>query len=158
MVNKAIEHLQQELKEKDKTISYIIKSLQAKTRECDELISGKDFYLLKIETLEDKCEELKEENEELNKRNNFLLQRLEVDDTETSLVFKLQNELRQKGNEFYLAIKSIVKYKQVLSDIEKYAKENDDLLQGLHHEWANNKIILDIINKAKDGKNDTKIF
>ena len=54
MVNKAIEYLQQELKEKDKTISYIIKSLQAKTTECDELISGKDFYLQKIETLEDK--------------------------------------------------------------------------------------------------------
>lgn len=36
MVNKAIEHLQQELKEKDKTISYIIKNLQAKTKECEK--------------------------------------------------------------------------------------------------------------------------
>lgn len=36
MTDKAIEHLQQELKEKDKTISYIIKSLQAKTKECEK--------------------------------------------------------------------------------------------------------------------------
>ena len=31
MVNKAIEYLQQEIKEKDKTISYIIKRLKSKT-------------------------------------------------------------------------------------------------------------------------------
>lgn len=65
------------------------------------------------------CEELKEENEELNKRNNFLLQRLEVDDTETSLVFKLRKELENSKNEFYFAIKSELKYKQALDEIEK---------------------------------------
>ena len=37
MTDKAIEHLQQELKEKDKTISCIIESLQVKTKECEEL-------------------------------------------------------------------------------------------------------------------------
>ena len=37
------------------------------------------------------CEELKEENEVLNKRNNFVLRRLDGDDNDTSLVFKLQN-------------------------------------------------------------------
>ena len=130
------------------------KQLKRKEQECDELISEKDFYLQKIETLEDKCEELKEENEELNKRNNFLLQRLEVDDTDTSLVFKLQRELENSRGEFYLAIKSELKYKDALDEIEKYAKENNDLLQGYHYEWANNKIILEIINKTKDGNND----
>lgn len=70
MTDEAIEHLQQELKEKDKTISCIIESLQAKTKECEELISGKDFYLQKIETLENKCEELKAQLETYSKMLN----------------------------------------------------------------------------------------
>ena len=36
------------------------KQLKRKEQECEELISEKDFYLQKIETLEDKCEELEE--------------------------------------------------------------------------------------------------
>ena len=63
MTDKAIEHLQPEIKEKDKTISCIIESLQAKTKECAALISEKDFHLQKIETLEDKCEKLKSQIE-----------------------------------------------------------------------------------------------
>lgn len=57
------------------------------------------------------CERLEEENEELNKKNNFLLQRLEVDDTETSLVFKLQRELENSKSEFYHAVVTNVKLK-----------------------------------------------
>ena len=41
------------------------KQLQRKTAECEELISKTDFYLQKIETLEDKCEELKERLERI---------------------------------------------------------------------------------------------
>ena len=41
------------------------KQLAHKTQECEELISEKDFYLQKIETLEDKCENLLNEYDEL---------------------------------------------------------------------------------------------
>ena len=52
MVNKAIEHLQQELKEKDKTISYIIKSLQAKTKECEKYEQTLNSIVTTIKDLE----------------------------------------------------------------------------------------------------------
>lgn len=41
------------------------------------------------------------------------------------------------------------RYRKALEEIEEYANENDEMLQGYHHEWANNKQILDIISKAK---------
>lgn len=40
------------------------------------------------------------------------------------------------------------KYKQALKEIKEKAQENNELLQGYHHEWANNKLILDIINEV----------
>ena len=111
MVNKAIEYLQQELKEKDKTISYIIKSLQAKTRECDELISGKDFYLQKIETLEDKCEELKKEI--INKNEKIKELRFSVSDLTNRLCYlNAEKSFR------------IIDLEQTLDEIEKELKED----------------------------------
>lgn len=50
--------------------------------------------------------------------------------------------------------KEIDRYRKALEEIEEYAKENDDMLQGYHHEWANNKQILEIINKANGDEND----
>lgn len=40
------------------------------------------------------------------------------------------------------------KYKQAFKKIKDKAKENDELLQGYHLEWANNKLILEIINEV----------
>lgn len=42
------------------------------------------------------------------------------------------------------------RYKQALEQIEKLAQENNDYLEGYHHEWANNKLILEIINEVKN--------
>lgn len=39
-------------------------------------------------------------------------------------------------------------YRKALEEIERLANENNELLQGYHHEWANNKLILEIISKA----------
>lgn len=122
-----------------------------------------DCYFKQLARKTAECEELKEENEELTQRNAFLLQRLEVDDNDTSLVFKLQNELRQKSNEFYQAIKSNVKYEQALDEIENIIKdlENKNILTfpDLSKEENYNMImkqcnsgyvqILNIIAKAK---------
>lgn len=45
------------------------------------------------------------------------------------------------------------RYRKALEEIERLANENNELLQGYHHEWANNKLILEIISKAKgEGK------
>lgn len=41
------------------------------------------------------------------------------------------------------------RYRKALEEIERLANENNELLQGYHHEWANNKLILEIISKAK---------
>lgn len=155
----------------DKAIKFECKKdcKKKNTSECYELncIEGQINVLEQLSRKTAECEKLKEENEELNKRNTFLLQRLEVDDNDTSLVFKLQNELRQKENEFYQAIKSNVKYKQVLNEIaniiknrieEKYHKNCKHFKNctnacgiGIQEEL---NTILDIISKAKDGKNE----
>lgn len=41
-------------------------------------------------------------------------------------------------------------YRLALDDIEKFAKENVELLEGYHLEQANCLTILDIINKVKE--------
>ena len=93
MTDKIIEHLQQKLKEKDKTISCIIESLQAKIKECDELISGKDFYLQKIETLEDKCEKLKSQIEIYSNTLEGLSQKILKSEQECEKYKKALNDI-----------------------------------------------------------------
>lgn len=82
------------------------------------LLSEEEYT--EYQNMKARLNELKEDNEELNKRNNFLLRRLEVDDNDTSLVFKLQRELENSKSEFYCAIKSELKYKKALEEIKKY--------------------------------------
>ena len=64
-------------------------------------------------------EELRVENNELNTINTRLLERLEVDKTDTSLVFNLDKELRQAKKEFYIAIQKVVKLEQTLTEIKE---------------------------------------
>lgn len=58
------------------------------------------------------CEKLQEQIEELETINQRLLHRLEVDDNDTSLVFKLDKELRIKGQELATAIIKQVELQQ----------------------------------------------
>lgn len=118
-------------------------------KELKQQLKDKEIYIVGLrkqnQELQKACEELREECDELNKRNNFLLQRLEVDDTETSLVFKLQRELENSNSEFYFAVKSELKYKRALDELKDFIFSNDEALDILGSEN-----ILAIINKAKD--------
>lgn len=112
------------------------KQLAHKTQECEELKEyhnkccqefekekqdlinkynqlSRDFYNGKYCNV-DKCkqlDQLKSENEELTTINARLLGRLEVDETDTSIVFSLDKELRQKEKEFYTSTQKVVKLK-----------------------------------------------
>ena len=105
------------------------KQLSRKTAECEELISEKDFYLQKIETLEDKCEELK-----------ATIRNLQISNT------KLQNNNQQLDG----AITKAKCYEQALNDIEKLISEwyENEIIQ-YQSDYDN---LLDIINKAKEQK------
>ena len=72
-------------------------------------------------------------------------QRLQAENEE------LNNELQTgKDNHAYAVEleKDIDRYKQALEEIKEKAQENNDLLQGYHLKWANNKLILEIINEV----------
>ena len=47
-----------------------------------------------------------------------------------------------------LNCKDLQKFKRALAEVKKIAEENGELLQGYHKEWANNKLILEIINEV----------
>ena len=164
MVNKAIEHLQQELKEKDKTISYIIKSLQAKTRECEQI--KEKYEALKLENQEgyEIVDELKQECEELKRKlsNQEQLYENEIEIYNNSCL-----QLRQENDDLYLerlalntansGINALLevkeqecdRYLKALEEIEEYIKEEEwSLLDYVIRD------INDIINKAKDGNNE----
>lgn len=114
------------------------------------LLSEEEYT--EYQNIKTRLKELKEENEELNKRNNFLLRRLEVDDTETSLVFKLQRELEQGKSEFFYAIKSELKYKQALDTIKSIVSSTLDCGEWIGQGDNKMENILNIINKVKDGE------
>lgn len=126
------------------------KQLARKTQECEQI--KEKYEALKLENqegyeivaeLKHECEELKKEKAEIKKYLGIsyktIMQRLE-ELTEYKLKRQLEYIKIQEEND---------RYRKALQEIEEYAKENDDMLQGYHHEWANNKQILEIINKAK---------
>ena len=155
MTDKAIEHLQLEIKEKDKTISCIIESLQAKTKECDELISGKDFYLQKIETLEEECEKLKKQLMQKSEVDMFFNTPVEGWDNDPCKICKYKNEYQR--------------YEQALDEVLSIAT-NSDMLPCADFEVDCTKCkdrikekgkrcmryglikIKNVVEKAKDGK------
>ena len=87
--------------------------------------------------LEQECEEIKEKYEALKLENQE--------------GYEIVAELKHECEELK---ESNDRYHKALEEIEKYAKENDEMLQGYHHEWANNRQILEIINKAKGGEDE----
>ena len=92
---------------------------------------------------------LKQECEELTKNNDEPRMRLcnecgEKDDY--NIPCKM---IRDLDYDLQKALEENERYRKALVEIEELANENNELLQGYHHEWANNKLILEIINKAK---------
>ena len=117
------------------TYKELEEKLLRKEQECEELkedlIEAKAHgdYLNNLalsETLNlvsEQFDQLKAENEELATINARLLGRLEVDETDASLVFNLDKELRQKEKEFYTAIQKVVKLKQTLAEIKEITEK-----------------------------------
>ena len=145
-VKNYIEKEKQERKAKrTKSIKSLKEQLKAKEQECEELKKGyaeltdivapymDDFtgyneelggfdIVLCVKQLLEQLDQFKAENEELNIINTRLLGRLEVDEIDTSLVFNLDKELRQKQKEFYIAIQKVVKLKKTLTEIKKISE------------------------------------
>lgn len=100
--------------------------------------------------------ELQEENKELSEEIGELKKQIEeYQDQEPTIVNTIGNlQLQVKA-----WIEQSAKYKQALIEIEKFAKENVELLEGYHLEQANCLTILNIINEVKANKNkiDSKI-
>ena len=102
-------------KRDEQRIVELNKTIKAKEQECEEL-AYENYELNEL------FDRLKAENEELTTINARLLGRLEVDEIDTSLVFNLDKELRQKEKEFYTAIQKVVKLKQTLTEIKEIAE------------------------------------
>ena len=114
---KAKEQECEELKEARKNSRCAWKSLEGTF--CPEAQEQLEAYKMEAEEGKEINAELKAENEELTTINARLLGRLEVDEKDTSLVFNLDKELRQKEKEFYTAIQKVVKLKQTLTEIKE---------------------------------------
>ena len=158
----------------DKFPNCIYRQLARKTQECDELISEKDFYLQKIEVLEQECEQ---KDKEINKLN-IIIDRLlkaggydlnisspeDFEDVYKDMDYKLGliDELKQEceelkayaqrqenqREEYY---KEYLKKDKALEEIEGYVRDNSDFDKS---DTLTSKTgaydILDIINKAKE--------
>ena len=84
---------------------------------------------------------LKAENDELTAINARLLGRLEVDETDASLVFNLDKELRQKEKEFYTAIQKVVKLKQTLTEIKEIAETQRRYIDDIKGFMVDDKLV-----------------
>ena len=102
--------------------------------------SEKDFYLQKIETLENKCEELKKEI--INKNEKIKELRFSVSDLTNRLCcLNAEKSFR------------IVDLEQTLDEIKSIClKDVHTFADGTQLRYDSLDEILDIINKAKDGE------
>lgn len=112
----------------------------------EDVYSDIDYKVGLLEELKQECEQIKEKYEALKLEN----------EEGYEIVAELKHECEELKSESFtreslisMQEKDIDRYCKALEEIEKFAKENDDMLQGYHHEWANNKQILEIIYKAK---------
>lgn len=150
----AIEELQTELKnfkEQIKLQNNFINSLLKATNNSEWLDKSMlddevSEVIEKIELDYAQLDQLKAENEELTTINARLLGRLEVDEKDTSLVFNLDKELRQKEKEFYTAIQKVVKLKQTLTEIKEIIEQG----VKIHDDIIISKQILQKISEVED--------
>ena len=126
------------------------KYAKRKEQECEELKKQNDCNCLDSCCKKQKLDQLKAENEELSTINARLLGRLEVDETDASLVFNLDKELRQKEKEFYTAIQKVVKLKQTLAEIKEIAERGLNCSQCSCGAKADLDLILQKINEVMD--------
>ena len=120
-------------------VAALLRQLARKTHKCEQ----REIELLNMEKANNelvdkvimwmqKCEELKEKYKWYDHYKDSAL---------------LNKKLCDKASD------ERARYRKALEKIERLANENNELLQGYHHEWANNKLILEIISKAKgEGK------
>ncbi len=92
----------------------------------------------KLANKEQECERLK------NERTVDLVKQLDQLKAENKHLNDLLNQ----------ALKDYDKARETLTEIKEIAEENDELLQGYHTEWANNKIILYKITEC-EGNDET---
>lgn len=93
--------------------------------------------------LKNNIKDLQVENEDLKEKYKW------HDHYKESALFN-KDLCNKKSDEIY-------RYKQALDEIKGKAQENDELLQGYHHEWANNKLILEIINEVQKNEFDNEV-
>ena len=145
-----------------------VKQLKRKEQECEELKERLNCNCFDPKSNNNRCisynrivedyerdlkqlDQLKAENDELTTINARLLGRLEIDKIDTSLVFNLDKELRQKEKEFYTAIQKVVKLKQTLVKVKNMIEKSRDKLYDCDSIiYADDKLveILDVINEV----------
>lgn len=115
------------------------KQLARKTQECEELkrkLSNQEqLYQNEIEIYNESCLQLRQENDDL------YLERLALNTANSGINSLL--EIKEQEND---------RYRKALDEIENFMNYE---FSG-QNEWVKTRI-LDIINKAKDGKNDNSI-
>ena len=112
------------------------KKVETKEQECGGL---KDKLSFRIDSINKQNEVLHNKNQELKKDNERLKELLAQDQC-------FQDKSHKCVKSFYID----ERYKQAIEKIKEIAEENDELLQGYHKEWANNKQILQICDEVNE--------
>ena len=119
--------------------------------------------------LKQQLDQLKAKTEQLKTANEILKERLEIaiknNMDKTLLRLKngdVQEELKEIREQFGIETLyfhddntrvhrclDVIRLKDILTEIKELAEENDELLQGYHTEWANNKLILQKISECE---------
>jgi hypothetical protein len=140
--------------------------LKRSEAQCEGMFVTHTDLEMKYKAKEQECETLKEEytrvHTQLAAQEAYIL----VDGEEVwsgptrklkqeNEKLKAENEEHKYKAEFYenynnAYINKIMKLEQTLTEIKEIAEENDELLQGYQKEWANNRLILEIISEVKD--------
>lgn len=149
------------------------KQLARKTQECEEIkeeyealkLENKELYRILADLKEDRKlkDKYKQECEELKKD----LQDYESWFDEYKILFTYDGRTPVTNDELYTCLEELVKkgndetnrYRKALEEIEEIVKINCEEICGRKFEDCNDflcpsKNIIDIINKAKDGKNE----
>lgn len=153
------------------------KEYKRKEQKCEELKDLADHNgrvcnerLDKIDELEHDINELNGQLNQLKAENKILKEKFEIaiknNMDKTLLRLKkgdVQEELQEIREQFgietlYCHVDNtrvhrcldVLKLKDTLTEIKEIAEENDELLQGYHKEWANNKLILQKISECEE--------
>ena len=119
------------------------------TQECDTLKSQLDFEVQQKEGFEQKCEQLQEKYEALKLENQEGYEIVAELKHECEELQEKCEELKEDRYNLNMEMYVFERYRKALDEIEEYIKEEEwSLLEYIIRDINN------IINKAKDGKND----